>query len=330
MSVFAKRATAVELLLFDRSRTTSRRGSIELVGDAHRTGAYWHAFVPGIGAGQAYAIPGPRAVGAGAWPAVRRGPDSCSTRTAVASPIPDGYRRTPGSRASMAGPDAMKSVVVDLATYDWEGDRPLDRPFAETVIYEAHVKGFTANPNSGVDPARRGTYAGFIEKIPYLVDLGDHRRRAAAGVRVRSPRTRRATGPTTGATSRSRSSRPTGATQPARRAGARSTSSATSSRRSTGPGSRSSSTSSTTTRPRAATTARRSAIAASPTSSTTSSTAPIGPATRTSRGTGNTLNANESIVRRMILDSLRYWVVGDARRRLPVRPRVGALARRGR
>ena len=67
---------------------------------------------------------------------------------------------------------AMKSVVVDLASYDWEGDRPLDRPFADTVIYEAHVRGFTANPNRGVDPALRGTYAGFIEKIPYLVDLG--------------------------------------------------------------------------------------------------------------------------------------------------------------
>ena len=66
----------------------------------------------------------------------------------------------------------MKSVVVDVSAYDWEGDRPLERPFAETVIYEAHVKGFTAHPSSGLDDARRGTYAGFIEKIPYLVDLG--------------------------------------------------------------------------------------------------------------------------------------------------------------
>ncbi len=66
----------------------------------------------------------------------------------------------------------MKSVVVDVASYDWEGDRPLGRPFGETVIYEAHVKGFTAHPSSGVDATRRGTYAGFIERIPYLVDLG--------------------------------------------------------------------------------------------------------------------------------------------------------------
>ncbi len=48
----------------------------------------------------------------------------------------------------------------------------LRRPFAETVIYEMHVGGFTKHPSSGVDPDKRGTYAGLIEKIPYLQDLG--------------------------------------------------------------------------------------------------------------------------------------------------------------
>jgi glycogen operon protein len=66
----------------------------------------------------------------------------------------------------------MKSVVADLDDYDWEGDRLLMRPFATTVIYEAHVAGMTKNPNSGVAPEKRGTYAGLIEKIPYLMDLG--------------------------------------------------------------------------------------------------------------------------------------------------------------
>jgi glycogen operon protein len=40
------------------------------------------------------------------------------------------------------------------------------------VIYELHVAGFTRRPNSGVDSAKRGTYSGPIEKIPYLQDLG--------------------------------------------------------------------------------------------------------------------------------------------------------------
>jgi glycogen operon protein len=66
----------------------------------------------------------------------------------------------------------MKSVVADLGRYDWEGDMPLRRPSARTVIYEMHVRGFTAHPNSGVAAEKRGTYAGLIEKIPYLRNLG--------------------------------------------------------------------------------------------------------------------------------------------------------------
>jgi pullulanase/glycogen debranching enzyme len=66
----------------------------------------------------------------------------------------------------------MKSVVADPGRYDWEGDLPLRRPFAETLIYELHVRGFTRHSSSGVADARSGTYAGLIEKIPYLKDLG--------------------------------------------------------------------------------------------------------------------------------------------------------------
>jgi glycogen operon protein len=66
----------------------------------------------------------------------------------------------------------MRSVVIDPRAYDWEGDRPLGRPLRETIVYEAHVRGFTADPRSGVPAGRRGTYAGFVDKIPYLVDLG--------------------------------------------------------------------------------------------------------------------------------------------------------------
>src|SRR5262249_39584798 len=67
---------------------------------------------------------------------------------------------------------AMKSVVVDSADYDWEGDTPLGRPSTRTIIYEMHVGGFTRHPSSGVSAKTRGTYAGLIEKIPYLQDLG--------------------------------------------------------------------------------------------------------------------------------------------------------------
>jgi glycogen operon protein len=56
------------------------------------------------------------------------------------------------------------------AGYDWEMDRPLLIPLKDTVIYEMHVRGFTVHPSSGVQ--RPGTFAGVIEKIPYLKELG--------------------------------------------------------------------------------------------------------------------------------------------------------------
>jgi isoamylase len=86
--------------------------------------------------------------------------------------VPDGYSRHAASRYGQANAISMKSVVVDPDIYDWEGDEPLRRPFPMTVIYEMHVAGFTRHPSSGVAPERRGTYAGMIEKIPYLQDLG--------------------------------------------------------------------------------------------------------------------------------------------------------------
>ena len=67
---------------------------------------------------------------------------------------------------------AMKSVVADPHAYDWEGDTPLERPCSRTIIYEMHVRGFTAHPSSGVAESKRGTYAGLVEKIPYLKQLG--------------------------------------------------------------------------------------------------------------------------------------------------------------
>jgi hypothetical protein len=66
-------------------------------------------------------------------------------------------------QAGRSFPLGMKSVVVDTSKYDWEGDDPLQRPFATTVIYEKHVAGFTRHPSSGIAAELRGTYAGMIE-----------------------------------------------------------------------------------------------------------------------------------------------------------------------
>ena len=170
-SVHSRHADALELLLYDSADAAAPARVISLDRDADRTGDYWHVRVPGLAPGQIYA-----------WRA--RGPvDPARGRRfdgdkvlldpygrAVA--IPAGYRR---AAAAMPGANhalAFKSVVVDTGRYDWEGDRPLRRPFTQTVIYELHVRGFTQHPSSGVPAARRGTYAGLVDKIPYLVDLG--------------------------------------------------------------------------------------------------------------------------------------------------------------
>lgn len=70
-----------------------------------------------------------------------------------------------------AGKAPLGVLTAHRARFDWEGDRSPHHE-SDAIIYELHVRGFTRNPNSGVDPARRGTYAGLVEKIPYLVELG--------------------------------------------------------------------------------------------------------------------------------------------------------------
>jgi isoamylase len=170
-SVFSKNATLIELLLFDRETASEPARIIPLEAKTHRTYHYWHAFVPGLEPGQLYAYRahGPFAPERGLrFDAEKVLLDPYGLAIAVPDAYDRGAARRPGSNAAVA----MKSVVADPARYDWEGDRPLNRPFAQTILYELHVRGFTRHPSSGVASATRGTYAGLIEKIPYLKDLG--------------------------------------------------------------------------------------------------------------------------------------------------------------
>ena len=169
-SVFSKNATLVELVLFDAGHASPSR-VIRLEPDHHRSYHYWHAFVPGLGAGQVYAY---RADGPFR---PERGLRFDRTKVLIdpyglAVDVPEAYDREAARRPGDNAATAMKSVVADPRQYDWEGDRPLTRPFVETIIYEMHVRGFTRHPSSGVEATRRGTYSGLIDKIPYLQRLG--------------------------------------------------------------------------------------------------------------------------------------------------------------
>ena len=86
--------------------------------------------------------------------------------------VPKNYSRDAAHREGDNAATAMKSVVLDPSAYNWEGDIPLCLPSARTIVYEMHVRGFTRHPSSGVGEKKRGTYAGLIEKIPYLQQLG--------------------------------------------------------------------------------------------------------------------------------------------------------------
>jgi glycogen operon protein len=170
-SVYSKNASAVDLLLFNSADESRPSKVIALEPPQHRTYHYWHAMVPGLAAGQIYAyrVHGPNEPGRG----LRFNPAKVvldPQGRAVA--IPKAYSRGAACGTGDNAAQAMRSVVVDPRTYDWEGDRPLRRPYEKTVIYEMHVGGFTRHPNSGVAPEKRGTYAGVVEKIPYLKALG--------------------------------------------------------------------------------------------------------------------------------------------------------------
>lgn len=170
-SVFSRRAHRIELLLFEDVNAARHVTVIPLDSDHHRTYHYWHAFVPGLKAGQIYAYRahGPLAPQQGL---LFDGEKVLLDPYGLAVAVPDRYDRSAACKPGDNAATAMKSIVADPARYDWEGDQPLRRPVAETVIYEMHVRGFTAHPGSGVAANRRGTYAGVIDKIPYLLDLG--------------------------------------------------------------------------------------------------------------------------------------------------------------
>jgi len=170
-SVFSKHATGMELLLFKHVDDAKPAQAIRFDPVTNRTYHYWHAFVPGLTAGQIY---GYRAEGP--WnPAngLRFDADKVLLDPygrGVATPRR--YSRTAANERGDNSVTAMKSVVVDLSAYDWEGDEPLRRPAAQTIIYEMHVRGFTQHVSSRVDSDLRGTFAGLIQKIPYLQQLG--------------------------------------------------------------------------------------------------------------------------------------------------------------
>lgn len=86
--------------------------------------------------------------------------------------FPSRFDRSAACRpGSNAGKAPLGLLTAANEPFDWGEDRR-PRHQSDTVIYELHVRGFTRDPSSGTDPQRRGTYSGLIDKIPYLKELG--------------------------------------------------------------------------------------------------------------------------------------------------------------
>lgn len=169
-SVFSASATQMQIVLFDAAEPGTPSRVIDLDPELNRTSHYWHIFIPGIKPGQLYGF---HANG----PEDPQNGQRFDNQKILIDPYGKAvsvgaYDRAAAGRPGDNAATSLKSVVADLHSFDWEGDRPLNRPFHRTVIYELHVGGFTRHPNSGVTAAHAGTYRGVIEKIPYLLELG--------------------------------------------------------------------------------------------------------------------------------------------------------------
>ena len=179
-AVYSKNATSVSIEFFRTPDDTEPCSRIDFDPVLNRTGDIWHCFVPDAKAGDLYLyrVDGPFDVSRGLR--FNKKQKLFDPYAKAITPTSVFYNLPPNYKAALDKEDVElqteskhlfpKCVVIDNDSFDWQGDKPINRPLSESIIYEVHLKGFTAGKNSGVSCP--GTYRGFMEKIPYLKDLG--------------------------------------------------------------------------------------------------------------------------------------------------------------
>jgi glycogen operon protein len=175
-SIVSPDATRVELLLYEHHDSQAPFQVIELDPEVNRTFMCWHVFVKKLKAGIHYTwrVDGP----SDPYLTGKRFDPSIELLDPWAKAVSDSrWNRTAAMRGEKNG--SMRAIVVK--TKVGSGDREERRRrrirkgafrSQDAIIYEMHVGGFTLHPSSGVAPEKRGTFAGVIEKIPYLKSLG--------------------------------------------------------------------------------------------------------------------------------------------------------------
>ena len=174
-ALYSKHAHSVTLLLYSESDVETPAFTLVLDCLRNKSGRIWHCRIPRVRIGEAryyaWSIHGPQGKGNAGWHAF-------DSEKVLLDPyakgvyFPKSFEREAAMRP---GPNAGKAPLGMLLgsepPFDWSGER---RPHHESdlIIYEMHVKGFTRHASSGVGPRKRGTFAGVVEKIPYLKELG--------------------------------------------------------------------------------------------------------------------------------------------------------------
>ncbi len=180
-AIFSRHATGVRLDLFDLPEELAPARTYILNPMRNKTGDIWHIWLENIPPGQLYGfrIAGPYSPSEGH----RFNADKLLLdpyATAICMAAARDFAEAVGYDPSSPQMDLSMSQVDDAASapksiiphtdFDWRGDQPLCHPWESTVIYELHVRGYTIHPGSAV--LSPGTYRGLIEKIPYLKNLG--------------------------------------------------------------------------------------------------------------------------------------------------------------
>ena len=180
-ALFSRHASGVRLDLFDRPEDAVPVRSIIFNAARNKTGDIWHVWLEGIRPGQLYGfrVAGPYAPHAGhrfnsakllvdPYATAIMSLPGCDLHPAL------GYDpSSPQQDLSLSEVDNAATApkcLITHADFDWQGDQPLRHPWESTVIYELHVRGYTIHPSA--DVRYPGTFRSLIQKIPYLKDLG--------------------------------------------------------------------------------------------------------------------------------------------------------------
>ncbi|HEX6288469.1 MAG TPA: isoamylase [Herpetosiphonaceae bacterium] len=171
-ALYSRFATGVTLLLYGADDFENALHSVRLHHLVNKTGRIWHCRVAlaAIGEAQYYAyhIDGPFDPAAGhRFDPLKVLLDPYAPAVFFPPRFSREAAKRPGSNVGQAPLGVLPSRSRNAALVD---EQP--RHTSDTIIYELHVRGFTQHATSGVSPERRGTYAGLIEKIPYLQELG--------------------------------------------------------------------------------------------------------------------------------------------------------------